>query len=71
MDVTAIKEGRALQNDALLSGVPERVQGRAQALMQVEKTTDVKQAAWGSREEVDRQTEQIYWEGTPSPTHTP
>ena len=27
MDVTATKEGWALQNDALLSGVPERVQG--------------------------------------------
>ena len=37
--------------------------------MQVEKTTDVKQAAWGSREEADRQTEQIYWEGLlPLPT---
>ena len=27
MDVTATKEGRVLQNNALLSGVPERVQG--------------------------------------------
>jgi len=42
--------------------------------MQVEKTTDVKQAAWGSREEVDRQTEQIYWEGLlplPAPPQPP
>ena len=43
-------------------------------MMQVEKTTDVKQAAWGSREEVDRQTEQMYWEGLlplPAPPPNP
>ena len=73
-DVTATKEGWALQNDALLFGIPERVQGELRPRCRWGGPPTSSEQHAGSREEGDRWTEQIDWEGRlplPSPNAQP